>query len=146
MRQENCAAQGGCCGRTSPEPFQQTAGETLLPWLDQWLAEIYRHRKVGGKKPELVSDETDSSSGACLTLNMSEFNHIPERSRSDVAVCSLSSILETGAVDRRYFLSQKACAGILRRAEKRGKTLPQHLRRALAEVACSEPTSTVMES
>jgi len=36
-------------------------------------------------------------------------------------VCSLSDILETGDLPQRFFLSAKACAGILRRAEKRGK-------------------------
>jgi hypothetical protein len=37
---------------------------------------------------------------------------------------SLSDILETGDVPRRYFLSATACRGILRRAEKRGRELP----------------------
>lgn len=64
------------------------------------------------------------SSGACLTRNGSEW-------RSGAAACSLSSILETGPVAPQYFLSAKACAGILRRAEKRGKTLPELLVRAL---------------
>lgn len=40
---------------------------------------------------------------------------------SDARVCSLSAILETGDHLLRYCLSAKACAGILRRAEKRGK-------------------------
>jgi hypothetical protein len=43
---------------------------------------------------------------------------------NDDAVSSLSDILETGDVPQRYFLSPKACSGILRRAEKRGKELP----------------------
>ena len=47
------------------------------------------------------------------------------------SVCSLSSTLETGGVARRYFLSARACAGIIRRAEKRGKALPEELRTAL---------------
>jgi hypothetical protein len=54
---------------------------------------------------------------------------------NDASVCSLSSILETGQILRRYYLSQKACLGILRRAEARGKTLPEQLRRALQAVA-----------
>lgn len=36
---------------------------------------------------------------------------------------------------RKYFLSPKACAGILRRAEKRGRELPEMLRRALTAAA-----------
>jgi hypothetical protein len=54
---------------------------------------------------------------------------------SDAAVCSLSDTLETGDVPQRFFLSAKACAGILRRAEKRGKELPAALREALERVA-----------
>jgi hypothetical protein len=60
----------------------------------------------------------------CLTLNTSEFHN-------DVAESSLLDVLETGEVPRRFFLSEKACAGILRRAEVRGKTLPPLLRLAL---------------
>ena len=36
---------------------------------------------------------------------------------------------------QRYYLSPKACAGILRRAEKRGKALPAALAAALRSVA-----------
>jgi hypothetical protein len=50
-------------------------------------------------------------------------------------VCSLSAVLETSDVPHKYFLSQKACAGIIRRAERRGKELPTMLRRALEQVA-----------
>lgn len=46
-------------------------------------------------------------------------------------VCSLSSTLETGDVPPRYFLSAKACAGIISRAERRGKALPEELLAAL---------------
>jgi len=55
--------------------------------------------------------------------------------RNDASVCSLSRILETGPIPRRYYLSGKACLGILRRAEKRGKELPTILRQALQAVA-----------
>jgi hypothetical protein len=44
----------------------------------------------------------------------------------------LSDVLEeTSRVPQRFFLSQKACAGILRRAERRGKALPPMLLAAL---------------
>lgn len=61
--------------------------------------------------------------GGCLTLSISELPN-------DAAVCSLSEVLETD-VPEKYYLSAKACAGILRRAEKRGKELPRHLRSVL---------------
>jgi hypothetical protein len=69
------------------------------------------------------------------TLSISEWP-------SDAAVCSLSDTLETGVVPQRFYLSGKACAGILRRAERRGKELPLPLRRALEAVAASAPTQS----
>ncbi len=61
---------------------------------------------------------------------------------SDGAASSLSDVLETGELPRRFYLSGRACRGILRRAVKRGKTLPPALAHALTAVADSEPTST----
>src|SRR5574341_920915 len=40
--------------------------------------------------------------------------------------CSLGDILEPD-VPLKYYLSARACAGILRRAGRRGRTLPPHL-------------------
>ena len=62
------------------------------------------------------------------TLNLSEHASFPSPFPNGDAVCSLSDILETGDVPRRFFLTVKACQGILRRAEKRGKELPIALR------------------
>ena len=58
---------------------------------------------------------------------------------------NLVEVLETENIPERFYLTPKACAGILRRAEKRGKVLPPTLARALAAVADSEPTSTATE-
>lgn len=71
----------------------------------------------------------------CWTLNTSEWNHTLVPFPNDDAVCSLSDVLETGDVPQRYYLSAKACAGILRRAEKREKELPSDLSAALLAVA-----------
>jgi len=68
-----------------------------------------------------------SSPTEFLTLSTSEF-------RNGAVACSLSDVLETGDIPRRYYLSAKACAGILRRAEKRGKQLPVALLSALRAV------------
>lgn len=58
---------------------------------------------------------------------------------NDAVVSSLSQVLVRGSIPQEYFLSSKACAGILRRAEKRGKALPTPLLRALqAAVAVSK--------
>jgi hypothetical protein len=51
-----------------------------------------------------------------------------------VSLCALSEVLETGPLPERFFLSAKACTGILRRAEKRGKALPSALHEALVSV------------
>lgn len=75
----------------------------------------------------------------CWTLNSFEFH-------SDADECSLSDIiLDDGNIPQRYFLSPKACIGILAMAEKRGKMLPEPLRRALAAVADLEPILNVTE-
>lgn len=66
-----------------------------------------------------------------LTLNIGEFH-------SAAGVCSLSQVLETGEVPSKYYLSPKAARGILRRAEKRGRELPELLRQALTQVALME--------
>ncbi len=59
----------------------------------------------------------------------------------NVAVASsLSQVLERGSIPQKYFLSKKACAGILRRAENRGKRLPDALRLALERVANGQHT------
>ena len=55
-------------------------------------------------------------------------------SHRDGSVYLLSSILMDN-VPERFSLSPKACQGILRRAEKRGKELPQVLKAALERQA-----------
>jgi len=51
----------------------------------------------------------------------------------NVAVEStLSQILQENAPEK-YYLSEKACRGILRRAERRGKVLPKMLKEALEQ-------------
>ena len=83
------------------------------------------------------------------TLNTCEWSGCPEQFRRDGAgfgssVCGLSDILETvGEHLRKYCLSLKACAGILRRAASRGKDLPARLKAALeAQIARFRRTQT----
>lgn len=65
-----------------------------------------------------------TSPGECWTVDTSEC-------RSDGGVSSsLPDVLEAD-VAPRFYLSQRAAAGILRRAEKRGRELPPHLDNAL---------------
>ncbi len=67
--------------------------------------------------------------GGCLMLNTSE-------SPNAVVESSLSDVLETeGEHLKKYSLSAKAAQGILRRASRRGKNLPDQLQKALEQVA-----------
>jgi len=68
--------------------------------------------------------------GVSMTLNFGEYP-------SDARESTLSQILDLNAPEK-YSLSPRACAGILRRAEKRGKTLPDMLKDALMEVVGSD--------
>src|SRR6185312_11695269 len=85
----------GWFGRTSPASCHLTEGGTLEPSLGCW-------QNSGMGSPTEF-----------LTLSTSEWTALPVQFRSDDGVCSLSDILETGDVPQRYFLSAKACAGIL---------------------------------
>ena len=80
-----------------------------------------------GQTPEWYEAEALISLGACTTPNISERH-------SGAGVCFLSAILQENAPER-YSLSPKACAGILRRAERRGKELPPLLKAALIQQA-----------
>ena len=113
-------APSGWFGRTSPASCPVTEAQTLAPSSGCW-------GNSGMGSPTGFS-----------TLSISEWP-------SDAAVCSLSDVLETGAVPQRYFLSATACRGILRRADKRGKDLPEPLARALKAVADSEPILNAVE-
>ena len=100
----------GWYGKTYPVSCHRTEDGTLAPSSGRWL-------KSGMGSPTEF-----------LTLNTSEWP-------KDADVCSLSDTLETGDVPQRFFLSAKACQGILRRAEKRGKKLPPLLQQALLSAA-----------
>ena len=78
------------------------------------------------------------------TLNGCEWTGCPAQFHRDAGVCGLSDILETvGEHLRKYCLSLKACAGILRRAASRGKDLPARLAAALkAQIARFQRTQT----
>lgn len=110
-------AHPGCFGKMFRESFQLTRERRSAPSSGSW-----GNAGMGGPTE-------------CLTLNISEFPN-------GAVVSSLSDILETGDLPYRYFLSAKACRGILRRADRRGKALHPPLRAALQAVADSVPIST----
>lgn len=124
----NGPTPGGWSLKMFPAFSVPTKDGTLQSWLEKWLGPKLMFLGTDGETPASRLAPKDSSNGAYWTRNTSEF-------RNGAVVCSLSEILEIGEIDRRYFLSQKACRGILRRAERRGKGLPPMLRRALEQVA-----------
>lgn len=69
-----------------------------------------------GKTPEMWLETDGVLRGESMTLNTGESPSVARES-------TLSSILSTN-VPEKYYLSQKAAEGILRRAAKRGKQLP----------------------
>jgi len=99
----------GLLSRMSPAFYPATKGETWEYSPDHWP-----NSATGGPI-------------GCLTLNTSEWPR-------DAAVCSLSEVLEQD-VPQKFFLSPRAAKGILRRAEKRGRELPQRLTVALTALA-----------
>ena len=76
-----------------------------------------------GKTQEKSWEKSSHLRGEFLMLSFGE-------SPKDENASTLSQILEAG-VPQKYYLSQKACLGILRRASVRGKTLPRVLEQAL---------------
>lgn len=106
------ASQTSPSGKTSPAPSPAIKAETLLLSSKRW--------QTSGR----------------LTLRGESWTAASSESPSVVVECSLSQILEANAPSK-YWLSPKACAGILRRAEKRGKELPLALATALEQVAQS---------
>lgn len=64
------------------------------------------------------------SDGVCLTAKTSE-------SPSNAVASTLLPCIETGEVPQKYFLSQNAATGILRRVDRMGRNLPPSFRRSL---------------
>lgn len=120
-------------GRTYQEPFPATTEKTSgrfwknLPALDnQTLLFLDLRGGADGAKPE-QSPETDGLwRGDSWTVNISEWP-------SAESVSLLSSTLEVNAPEK-YYLSVRACQGILTRASRRGKKLPDLLQTALLEM------------
>ena len=87
----------------------------------------YLSLKAGnGLTQEPLWEKVGALPGVSMTLNTGECPR-------DVRESTLSQILEANAPEK-YYLSSRACQGILRRAEKRGKELPEMLKEALEEV------------
>ena len=120
------------CGKTSPERSVQTEDATSTPSSKRSAPSLttdlmFLDLRTGAGNLLGAYWEMDTVlPGVSMTLNTGE-------SPSAVRESTLSQILEANAPEK-YYLSPKACQGILRRAEKRGKELPRMLKEALEEV------------
>ena len=94
------AERNGSCGRTFQDVFQPTedgtSGSSSKRWAKSGIA----------------------SHGECWTHSTCEHATTHEPFPNDASVCSLSDIITQGA-EPQYYLTPKACAGILRRIEGR---------------------------
>ncbi len=119
-------------GRTSPESSQPKITHSGAFW-GRLPAKMTRssHQGADGQTLVLLMAPKEQSRGESSTPNISEWPN-------DAVVCSLSQVLEQTSIPQRFFLSSTACAGILRRADKRGKQLPEQLKQALTAVAARE--------
>lgn len=119
------------CGRTSQAPFLPTKAKTFASSSKSFAksktkAPMFLDLRTGSGNLAGVSWETGiPSHGVCLMLNFGEFPNVVEES-------GLSQILEDN-VPQRYYLSERACVGVLRRAERRGKELKPILKLALEQ-------------
>ena len=118
------SAPDGLCGKMSPVFCPATEEGILEPSSGRWGT-----WGMGGPT-------------GSWTLNGSEHTGIPLPSRSAGDVSSLSDVLETQPVQPKFFLSPKACKGILSRAAKRGKILPKILQSALEQEAGQDTEKT----
>ena len=115
-------------GRTCREYSQRTTMLSAASWRDLSAHLPPSFRPSDGAARAWLMDPSDQSPTASWMPNISAWPN-------GASVCSLSQVLETKPIPPKYFLSGKACAGILRRAERRGKVLPTTLRLALEQVA-----------
>ena len=91
------------------------------------IVSIGEFRSVGNVSLYCVTSTDTQPEKYCLTLNTSEY---PREMNKTI----LSDILEPNA-EKKYNLSPKACKGILKRANRRGKKLPDVLKDALERQA-----------
>lgn len=121
-------------GKTYPEhsvPMEEKISEPCWKNLPAWNSQTLqfldlRVEGANGAKPE-QSPETDGLwLGDSSTVNISEWPSVEN-------VSLLSSTLEASAPEK-YYLSARACQGILTRASRRGKKLPDLLQMALLEM------------
>ena len=131
-------------GKTSPELSAATEERTSQPSLKK------RSKSLNRKPPLFLCLTKDGlQQDACLMwtengallgeYTMHSFGEFPSAEN----VSRLSAIMEE-CPHLRYSLSAKACQGILNRAERRGKKLPEQLEAALRAQSLSKNEQDAM--
>lgn len=119
-----CLCLTGADGQNKDASMEWETMESPFPWLTHCTIHSTTVCHKDGKDSAFWLTSTDSQhQGFCLTLNLTERPRVANPTL-------LSEILEEEA-DAKYNLSSKACQGILNRANKRGKKLPEILQKAL---------------
>ena len=123
--------RGSLSGKTLLEHLAATRGTTFEPCYRKSDRPKFQCLNLEDGQPAEWSEfRAATSHGEHSTLSIGE-------SPNDAVESSLSQILQNQTdVPQKYYLSSKACQGILRRAAKRGKELPEVLRIALESQAC----------
>lgn len=138
------SAPAGWCGKTCPELSAQTkertSGQSSKKPSKSSVRKLplFLSLNTDGQQPDasLMWEENGALRGE---FSMPSFGECP----SVESASHLSAILEASPPPK-YSLSAKACLGILRRAERRGKPLPLILKLALeAQAQCCASPSTI---
>ena len=131
-------SRDGSAWRMFPVPSLQTKARTSgqsskrSSALSARMPRCLCLKKTDGLTPTYTWETDGALRTELLTHNIGE-------SPSEDAASTLSQILQVG-VPEKYYLSPKACLGILRRASARGKELPEVLRLALMRQALMDTT------
>lgn len=119
---------GKTCQEHSAATEEKTSAQCWKNWpaLSNQKFQSLDLRKGNGQKQDLSAEMDGALRGELSTLNTGECPSVAVESR-------LSWILEDN-VPERYYLSARACQGVLTRASRRGKALPEILHSALLDM------------
>lgn len=119
------------CGKTYRASSAPKTTPSVPSWAD-WSGAVppLTCRTPAGPTRVWLLGQSDTPRGGYWMPNSSAW-----RNDGGASLCSLAAVLEAGPVPTRFYLSARACKGILRRAEKSGKQLPPSLHLALESVA-----------
>lgn len=122
------------CGKTSPAHSQATTARTSAPSSKKRQGSPIRLPLfldlTGGGSGQTQAASWEMGGALLGAYTMHSFGEFPKEENAS----RLSQILEEQA-HPKYSLSAKACAGILSRAQRRGKALPEVLKAALENQA-----------